>query len=72
MFGNKTSTREGSPLLRHAEGRGPTLFRSAMKSSHMTPVRLSNLPQSEVAEERGDVLPYYHHLTLYLMTKIRT
>ena len=56
MFSHKSGMEVGSPLLRNAEGSGPSLFSSALRSKYMSPVKLSNLPQVEKTKDRGKQL----------------
>ena len=53
MFAKKAPGRMESPLLRHTEGTGPSLFSSALKSKYMSPVKLPGLPQAELQRDRS-------------------
>ena len=54
MFAKKAPGRMESPLLRHPEGSGPSLFSSALKSKYMSPVKLPGLPQVELQRDRSE------------------
>lgn len=53
LFTKKGPGRMESPLLRHPDGSGPSLFSSALKSKYMSPVKLPGLPQAELQRDRN-------------------
>ena len=53
LFTKKSSGRMESPLLRHPEGTGPSLFSAELKSKYMSPVKLPGLPQGEMPRDKS-------------------